>query len=153
MARTESIVNDVSRLVEERGSRQKRGGRIAELIRTACGYRWVGLYEVTKTEIGAIAWTGTEAPVFPRFPVTQGLCGAAVKSRAPVVVGDVTNDPRYLTTFGSTQSEMIVPVLNSANAVVGLIDVESEQRNAFRAQDTDLLKRCAALLVPLFANN
>ena len=35
----------------------------AALIRDAGGYRWVGLYEVTATDIGAIAWTGTVAPV------------------------------------------------------------------------------------------
>src|SRR5262249_36077141 len=122
MATAESVANEVARLVKERGSREERSKRIAQAIRAARGYRWVGLYEVRKTEIGAVAWTGTEAPAFPRFPVTRGLCGAAVTSRAPVIVGDVNNDPRYLTTFGSTQSEMIVPVIDSANSVVGLID-------------------------------
>jgi GAF domain-containing protein len=73
---------------------------------TARDYRWVGLCEVTNVEIRAIAWTGADAPAFPRFPVTQGFCGAAVKARTSVIVGDVRNDPRYLTTFGSTQSEI-----------------------------------------------
>jgi L-methionine (R)-S-oxide reductase len=122
---------------------------MAEMIRSTRGYRWVGLYEVTETEIGAVAWTGAEAPAFPRFPVSHGLCGAAVKSRQPVIVGNVKSDPRYLTTFGSTQSEMIVPVLD-ANAVVGLIDVESERHNAFSERDTRFLERCAAALLPLF---
>jgi hypothetical protein len=35
-------------------------------------YRWVGLYEVTEQEIVAIGWSGPGAPVYPRFPVTQG---------------------------------------------------------------------------------
>jgi len=153
MARTKSLVGDIARLVQQPGPREERGKRIAEAVRAARSYRWVGLYEVTKTEIGAIAWTGTEAPAFPRFPVTQGLSAAAVKSRAPVIVGDVKNDPRYLTTFGSTQSEMIVPVLDSARAVVGLIDVESEQCNAFGEQDAQFLGRCAVILLPLFVKH
>ena len=50
---------------------------IAELIRQAGRYRWVGLYAVTEQEIVAIGWSGPGAPVHPRLPVTQGLSGAA----------------------------------------------------------------------------
>jgi len=32
--------------------------QIAELVRQAGGYRWVGLYEVTDQEIAAIGWSG-----------------------------------------------------------------------------------------------
>jgi L-methionine (R)-S-oxide reductase len=151
MQNADKAINEITSLLGQANFRQEHSKRIAQAIRSAGGYRWVGLYEVTKMDIGAIAWTGTEAPAFPRFPVTQGLCGAAVKSRTPVIVGDVKNDPRYLTTFGSTQSEMIVPVMDSTTAAVGLIDVESEQRDAFGERDVQFLKRCAAILLPLFA--
>jgi L-methionine (R)-S-oxide reductase len=124
--------------------------RIAELIRAAGGYRWVGLYEVTADEIGILAWTGTEAPAFPRFPVTRGLAGAAVASRLPVVVGDVRNDPRYLTTFGTTESEMMVPIVDGAGMVVGLVDVESERAFAFGDEDLRFVGACARRLLPLF---
>ena len=126
-----------------------RARRIAEKIRLAHGYRWVGIYEVTDTEIAAIAWTGTEAPAYPRFPITQGLCGAAVESRAPVVVGNVRDDPRYLTTFGSTQSEMVMPIIDTGR-VVGLIDVESEHLDAFGDEDTRFLQGCSSEILPMF---
>ena len=127
--------------------------QVAELIRSTRGYRWVGLYAVSETEIAAIGWTGAEAPAFPRFLVAQGLCGAAVQSRAPVVVGDVRNDPRYLTTFGSTRSEIVVPVMNGAGMVLGLIDVESERENAFGDEDQRFLQRCAGALQSLFSQS
>jgi L-methionine (R)-S-oxide reductase len=126
-----------------------RAKQIAEGIRSTHGYRWVGIYEVTDTEIAAIAWTGTEAPAYPRFPITQGLCGAAVESRAPIVVGNVQDDPRYLTTFGSTRSEMVMPIID-AGRVVGLIDVESEHLDAFGDEDTRFLQGCASEILPMF---
>ncbi len=92
---------------EERGAQATK--RLAEFIRSARGYRWVGIYEVISTEVRAIAWTGSEAPAYPRFPISQGLSGAAVQSRAPVLVADVRNDPRYLTTFESCAS-LILPM-------------------------------------------
>ena len=122
----------------------------AELIRYAGGYRWVGIYEIDREEIAAIAWTGSNPPAFPRFPKTQGLCGVAVRL-GTTVVGDVAKDPRYLTTFGSTMSEIVVPIYSRAGEIaLGLIDVESEQLNAFGDADREFLEGCAALMAGLW---
>jgi L-methionine (R)-S-oxide reductase len=132
--------------------RAEQAIEIAELIRQAGGYRWVGLYAVTRREIVAIGWSGPGAPAHPRFPVTQGLSGAAVAGRRAVVVNDVTADPRYLTAFASTLSEAIVPVVDPGTGrVVGTLDVESAERDAFTDADRQALERCAAALTGLFA--
>ena len=131
--------------------RSLRAGRAAEWIREARSYRWVGIYDVTASEIVAIAWTGPTAPAFPRFPRSQGLSGAAVASGEPVVVQDVAADARYLTAFGSTQAEAIFPVHSEAGGpVVGTLDVESDQRNAFAAEDVQFLTACASALAALW---
>jgi len=123
----------------------------AELIRESRNFRWVGIYDVTPTEIVAVAWTGANAPTFPRFPISQGLNGAAIASRQNVIVQDVTKDSRYLTTFGSTRAEAIFVVTSPANGhIVGTIDVESERTNAFSPNDEIFLSRCAEALKPLW---
>jgi putative methionine-R-sulfoxide reductase with GAF domain len=48
--------------------RATKAREAAELVRAARDYHWVGFYDVTPTEIAAIAWTGANAPAFPRFP-------------------------------------------------------------------------------------
>jgi L-methionine (R)-S-oxide reductase len=74
-----------------------------------------------------------------------------VASGKTVVVGDVREDPRYLTAFGSTRSEIIVPVLDRVGRkVVGTIDVESEEVDAFLEEDRAALERCAVALAALF---
>jgi L-methionine (R)-S-oxide reductase len=98
-----------------------------------------------------LAWDGPEAPAYPRFPVSSGLNGAAVASRRPLIVQDVSQDPRYLTTIGGTRGEMIQPVLGSSGEVVGSIDVESDKENAFTQRDETLLAECAAALGWLWA--
>jgi putative methionine-R-sulfoxide reductase with GAF domain len=118
----------------------------AELIRRSGDYRWVGLYEVTDTEIGAIVWTGTAAPAFPRFPRDKGLNGVAVKTKDAVVSQDVANDPRYLTAFATTGSEAIFPVLGDPGSVIGTIDVECDRLHAFSPQDEHFLRACAMAL-------
>ena len=125
--------------------------QIAGLVRQAGSYRWVGLYAVTDQEITAIGWSGPGAPAHPRFPVTRAQ-RAAVASRRAVVVNDVTADRRYLTAFASTLSEAIVPVVDpDMGTVVGTLDVESAERDAFTDADRQALVGCAAALWGLFA--
>ena len=121
--------------------------KAAEMIRAERGYRWVGIYKVARGECTIIAGTGEDPPTYPRFPKTQGLCGAVVESRETLVVGDVQKDPRYLPTFWSTKSEIVVPILHeSTGRVAGLIDVESDKPNAFSDDDRDFLEHAAVLL-------
>jgi len=145
-------LTELRRIAESSETRQAKARLIAELIRAAGNYRWVGIYDVTSSEIAAIAWSGAGDPAFPRFPVTQGLNGAAVSSGTAVIVGDVTSDPRYLTTLGNTRSEMVVPVKNESGAVIGTIDVESETVNRFKNPDREFIERCALEIAPLWHN-
>lgn len=129
--------------------RDRRARRIAASIRRFGSYRWVGLYDVTADEIAVIGWDGPAPPTHPRFPREQGLCGAAVAAGAPVVVGDVAADARYLTTHATTRSEIVVPVFRDG-VVVGVIDVESEHPDAFGETDKQLLERCATAVTGLW---
>jgi len=131
--------------------RAARAKRLAELIRTLGEYRWVGIYDVTPEQVSIIAWSGPGAPQYPKFPVTKGLTGAAIQQKRAVIVGDVRNDPRYLTAFGSTLSEIIVPVMvPGEERVIGTVDVESEHANAFSARDHQMIEQCVQAALPLW---
>ena len=149
MERGEDVLNRLTVLVNAPSLRIDKARAVAEVIQAARAYRWVGLYDVTPDEVVAIAWTGADAPAYPRFPVTKGLSGAAVATREPVVVQDVTTDPRYLTAFGSTRAEAIIPVAVDGR-VVGTIDVESDRIHAFSREDEEFLKTCSSILTPLW---
>lgn len=125
------------------GDRAAKARRAVELIRALGPYRWAGLYDVFAKEIAVIAWDGPQPPTHPRFSVSEGLNGACVSSRMPVIVQDVASDSRYLTTIAGTRGEMIHPILSASGAVVGTIDVESDRVNAFADRDEELMTACA----------
>lgn len=146
----EPIVS-IASVLQAAGTRIEKARKLADLIRATHNYRWVGVYDVGPELVSIIAYSGPSAPAYPHFPITKGLTGAAIREKKTVVVGDVANDPRYLTAFGTTRSEMIIPVLDEKNAaVVGTIDVESEKRNAFTPEDQLALERIAQGIVPLW---
>ena len=128
--------------------RRSKAARVTEAIRAAGAYRWVGIYDVVMRRglVTNIAWSGPGAPAYPTFPVTKGLTSRAIAQKRTVNVGDVASDPGYLTALDSTRSEMIVPVLDAAGAVIGTIDVESERLNAFDPDAQASLEECARLL-------
>ena len=132
------------------GDRAEKAKRLAELIRKLGEYRWVGVYDVGPELVSIIAWSGSSAPENPSFPVSKGLTGAAIQQKKTVVVGDVRKDPRYLTAFGSTLSELIVPVLSPDGRVIGTVGVESERANAFSASDQQTIEQCAEAALPLW---
>lgn len=121
-------------------------GRMAEMIRAARGYRWVGVYKLIRDDLVIVAGTGDDPPCYPRFPATQGLCGAAVESRETVVVDDVRKDVRYLPTFGNTLSEIVVPIISQSDRVRGVIAAESKKLKAFSKDDREVLERVAMLM-------
>jgi L-methionine (R)-S-oxide reductase len=120
--------------------------RMIEMIRSARRYRWVGVYKLTRGDLVIVAGTGDDPPCYQRFPATQGLCGAAVESRETVVVDDVRKDVRYLPTFGTTLSEIVVPIISKTERVVGVIAVESKKLKAFTKDDREVLERVAMLM-------
>ena len=133
-------------------SRDLRALAIAEAIRDFGGYWWVGIYDVDGEEIAALAWTGVESPEHERFPLSEGLNGEAVRTGDVVNIGDVTMDSRYLTAFGTTKSEIVVPIRAlDGEHIVGTIDVESKRLYAFGPEDIHLLQACAKAIRPLWS--
>lgn len=128
------------------GCTKKRIKQLAEMIRAARNYRWVGIYKIERDDFAIVTGTGDEPPAYPRFPLSQGLCGAALESRKAIVVGDVHKDPRYLPTFHTTRSEIIIPMVNDNDRVVGMLDAESEKADAFGNEDRQFLERAAGLI-------
>ena len=147
----DNTLNQIRSTAASGGDRAERAKRLAEMIRKLGDYRWVGIYDVGAEVVSIIAWSGPSAPEHPKFPVGKGLTSSAIEQKRAVVVGDVRNDPRYLTAFGTTVSEIIVPVLSPGDGIViGTVDVESERANAFSARDQQMIEQCAQAALPLW---
>ena len=146
----DNTLNQIRTTAMGGGSRADKAKHLAEGIRKLGDYRWVGIYDVGMEEVAILAWSGPGAPEFPNFPVSKGLTGAAIAGKRAVICGDVRNDARYLTAFGSTLSEIIVPVLSPSGAVIGTVDVESERADAFSDRDRETIEQCIAAALPLW---
>jgi L-methionine (R)-S-oxide reductase len=110
-------------------------------------YSWVGIYLVDGDDLVLGPWNGPQSTDHVRIPVGQGVCGAAAASGETEVVDDVNADPRYLSCFVSTRSEIVVPIAHEGR-VVGEIDIDSDEPAAFDEDDRTFLERVAEIVAP-----
>ena len=145
-AHTLKRLQEIGGFVLASGCKKKNMKGVAEMIRAARDYRWVGIYKIVKDDFVILGGTGEEPPAYPRFPKTQGLCGAVLDAGKTIIVGDVRKDARYLPTFHTTRSEILVPMRNDHHHIVGVLDAESDKMNAFGDDDRQFLERAGALI-------
>ena len=86
-----------------------------------------------------------------RVAATEGIVGAAATLRQPVVVPDVTADPRYLMVNPETRSELAIPMMHKGK-VIGVLDLESPQLNYFTEDHVQTLSILAANLAVAIEN-
>jgi sigma-B regulation protein RsbU (phosphoserine phosphatase) len=115
--------------------------RLAEIVRRVVDYETLGvlLLDEARQELvlrKAVNFgPGLERT---RIKVSEGLCGAAVRMREPVLVGDVRTDPRYVGLVAETRSELVVPLVRQ-DRVIGVLDLESPRLDRFSDRDVKVL--------------
>jgi L-methionine (R)-S-oxide reductase len=124
------------------GGRDSRDILVKALNSNVPTYSWVGLYAVDGKDLVLDAWSGPAATEHTRIPIGNGICGFAAKAGRTEIVSDVSRDPRYLQCFLSTRAEIVVPVFREG-VVIGEIDIDSDQLDAFSSLDREFLEAVA----------
>lgn len=70
-----------------------------------------------------------------------GITVKAANTKTTILLNDVTKDPDYVDSVSESQSELAVPIF--VEEVMGILNVESIQKNAFTEQDARLMETLA----------
>lgn len=81
----------------------------------------------------------------------KGITGWVAAHRRPLRVKDVSEDPRYITVSANTRSELAVPLIYR-NELLGVLNVESEQVDAYTENDEEMLGTLGGSLAAIIAN-
>jgi sigma-B regulation protein RsbU (phosphoserine phosphatase) len=85
------------------------------------------------------------------IPLDEGLTGLAARTKKAVVAPDVRREPNYLPLVDAVRSEMAVPMIHHGR-LVGVIDVESTELDAFKAEDLAMLQLIASRVASSILN-
>jgi signal transduction histidine kinase len=73
-----------------------------------------------------------------KLAMGRGVTGWVARTGKPLRVPDVTADPRYVSVRKDIRSELAVPLLVEG-ALIGVLNVDSTRRDAFSAEDEEIL--------------
>src|SRR6201988_4003336 len=154
-AETLLVLNEVSREISSILDVEELLRRAAELVKRVIDYQIVSimLYDeeqkVFRHRLDVKhAQRGQERL---RAAAPEGIVGAAATLREPVLVPDVTADPRYLMVNPETRSELAIPMMHKGK-VIGVLDLESPQLNYFNEDHVQTLSILAANLAVSLEN-
>ena len=120
--------------------------RIATLTRRVIDYRTFGILllndETGELEMKVAVRYGDKITV-PRVKLGVGLVGHAALHKVPVLVPDVSIDPRYIKVVDDAKSELAIPLLLQ-DRCIGVFDLESPELDAFSKRHVEILTLLAS---------
>lgn len=101
-------------------------------------FDWTGFYRVTEPELLKIGpYQGGHGCLV--IPFARGVCGAAAREGRTQLVPDVEAFPGHIACASSTRSELVIPVY-ARRGVIGVLDIDSDQPDAFTEEDAKALE-------------
>ncbi|MBY6202988.1 GAF domain-containing protein [Maritalea mobilis] len=101
-------------------------------------FDWTGFYRVTEPGLLKIGpYQGGHGCLL--IPFDKGVCGAAARTGETQLVPDVDAFPGHIACASSTRSELVIPVRNGKGAVIAVLDIDSDQPDAFTETDASRL--------------
>ncbi|MDU8943808.1 GAF domain-containing protein [Ovoidimarina sediminis] len=114
-----------------------------ELHHSDARFDWTGFYRVTAPGVLKIGpYQGGRGCLV--IPFERGVCGAAARTGEIQIVADVDAFPGHIACSSSTRSEIVLPVRDAAGALIGVLDIDSDQPDAFGQGDAEGLSRILA---------
>lgn len=102
-------------------------------------FDWTGFYRVTAPETLKIGpYQGGHGCLV--IPFSRGVCGAAARTGQTQLVPDVDAFPGHIACASATRSELVIPVFAAQDRLIGVLDIDSNQPDAFSQQDADQLR-------------
>jgi len=120
--------------------------RIASLTKRLIDYRTFGIFllnaSTSELEMKLAVRYGEEGTA-RNVKLGEGLVGWSALHREPVLVADVSKDPRYVNLIEDVRSELVIPMLIKERCI-GVFDLESPELNAFTKEHEELLTLLAS---------
>ena len=148
-----NLVREVSAQIANVLNVNELASRVTGLIQETFHYYYVAMFTLkpgsrllrfrssAMPETSGTAQQGKRrAPVVLEVELGQGLIGQAAAAGERILVNDVKQDKRYrfIDSLPETRSEVVLP-LKIAETVLGVLDVQSDEPNAFHPNDLLIL--------------
>ena len=116
------------------------------ILKSHFDFFWVGFYLVENEKLILGPFQGPLACTEIKFG--KGVCGTAWSRRETIIVDDVHQFPGHIACSSETNSEIVLPLIDSKGRVVAVLDIDSTEFSDFDNIDQKYLEK----MLKLFAS-
>ncbi|MGV8930076.1 MAG: GAF domain-containing protein [Brevundimonas sp.] len=142
-ARYAEVEAEILAVLQGESNRTARMATVASMLADAFPvFFWTGFYVVDPDKAEELVvgpYQGTLGCL--RIAFGRGVCGTAARDRATQIVEDVHAFPGHIACDSRSASEIVVPVFDSAGALIAVFDVDATETSAFDTVDAEALER------------
>jgi L-methionine (R)-S-oxide reductase len=105
---------------------------------------WTGFYLLQDGKLQVGPYQGSLACI--NLAKDKGVCWAAINQKKTLVVPNVCDFPDHIACDSRSASEIVIPIINSENEIIGVMDVDSSELNSFDEIDAQWLEKIVGLI-------
>jgi len=132
------LLPQIKSLIEGESDLTANLANICAALKFGMNFFWVGFYLVKNSELVLGPFQGPVACT--RIAIGKGVCGTAWQQKKIIIVEDVDKFPGHISCSSLSKSEIVIPVFNSDEDVIAVLDVDSDELNSFNKTDETYLK-------------
>ena len=139
----ESLLPQIKALLDGEPDLIANLANITGALKEQFNWLWIGFYLVKDDELVLGPFQGPVACT--RIKKGKGVCGASWANAKTLIVPDVEKFPGHIACSSLSRSEIVVPIIRN-NKVVGVLDVDSIERDQYDNIDQDYLEQITELI-------
>jgi len=143
----ESLIPQLASLIDGEEDLIANLANLSAALHDTFGWWWVGFYWVKNDELVLSPFQGPIACT--RIQFGKGVCGSAWKDAKSILVPDVNTFPGHISCSSNSVSEIVVPIFDKQQRVVGVLDVDSERYDVLDQTDLVYLEKISQLISTL----
>ena len=140
----DELLPQLAALIEGEREEMSVLANVSAALKETFGWFWVGFYLEREGELRLGPFQGSVACM--HIGHDKGVCGAAYERRESIVVPDVELFPGHIACSSLSRSEIVVPIFNCRNEVVGVLDIDSTETSTFDDTDRRRLEQVCRLI-------
>ncbi len=135
----EQLIPQILALVKGESNRVAILATVSAVLHEAFDFFWTGFYLVEGSELIVGPFQGLVACL--RIQKGKGVCGSAWENEQSIIVPDVYKYPGHIACSALSQSEIVIPLISDSGKVLGVLDIDSTELDAFDDVDRNNLEK------------
>ena len=140
----ESLLPQIASLIEGETNLIANLANISAALHQAFGWWWVGFYWVQNDELVLAPFQGPIACT--RIGFGKGVCGTTWKEQKSQLVPNINAFAGHIVCSSLSVSEIVIPIFDLHQNVIGVLDVDSEQSDLLDEMDVYYLEKVSEII-------